>query len=235
MGAWRSNIRKKHQMENELIILNSKEEFIEKTSQEISFVLDNSIKKHNQANLLLSGGSTPGPVYKKLSEAYSSLDKVNIGLVDERYVAQTSDYSNELLLKNCFGENANISGMVHNLEKKEKNMHILNNAYGPFIKRTDLLILGMGGDGHIASIFPEDEGSNLAIIDDRPFLFTTAPSNPKIRITCSLNFILNSNNIFLFITGDAKLNILRNNTLKLPIHKLLQNKKSKKIKIFYTK
>ncbi|MGB0933319.1 MAG: 6-phosphogluconolactonase [Lishizhenia sp.] len=222
-------------MENELIILNSKEEFTKKTTQEISFILDNSLKKHNQANLLLSGGSTPGPVYKKLSKTYSSLDKVNIGLVDERYVAQTSEYSNELLLKNCFGEKANISGMVYDLEKEENNIDLLNTAYGQFIERTDLLILGMGGDGHIASIFPEDEGSNLAIKDDRPFLFTKAPSNPKIRITSSFNFILNSKNIFLFITGDAKLNILQNNTLELPIHKLLKNERNKNIKIFYTK
>lgn len=222
-------------MENELIILSSKEEFIEKTSQEVSLILDSSIKKHNQANLLLSGGSTPGPVYKKLSKTYGSLDKVNIGLVDERYVAQTSEYSNELLLKNCFDENANISGMVYDLENEENNLELLNTAYGQFIERTDLLILGMGGDGHIASIFPEDEGSNQAIKDVRPFLFTKAPSNPKFRITSSFNFILNSKNIFLFITGDAKLNILQNDALDLPIHKLLQNRKNKKIKIFYTK
>ena len=66
--------------------------------------LNDIIIRKGGATMLLSGGSTPGPLYKLLDKQCSFLEKVKIGLVDERYVPVSSEFSNEQYIKNCFSK-----------------------------------------------------------------------------------------------------------------------------------
>ena len=64
--------------------------------------LKNAIIDKGSASLLLSGGNTPGPLYRLLDKECEFLNKIKFGLVDERYVPLTSKFSNEKYIRNCF-------------------------------------------------------------------------------------------------------------------------------------
>ena len=197
--------------------------------------LEQPIQSYGTANLILSGGSTPGPIYKALDKKCTFLKDLKIGLVDERFVAPNNEFSNERLIKSCFtklpSEHYEIEGMVYDIEDEANNIELLKTKYQEFIDRTDVLILGMGPDGHTASIFPNDPQSNQVLSSNEKSVFSTkAPNHPEHRITCSLDMITNASAIYLIISGDEKLNVLKSNELSLPIHDVL--KKRNDIKIY---
>ncbi len=212
----------------------SKEALIDGFVQWCSKQMEDAIRVHGSSNVLLSGGGTPGPAYAKMNADFSFLSDVHLGLVDERYVAQNSEFSNERLIRNCFSNvsEQNISGMVYDLKDAARNLEILAKKYARFSQRTDLLILGMGPDGHTASIFPNDADSEIALKSAASFLNTHAPAHPTNRITCTLEFIREAKNIALLITGAQKLEVLQNTSLQLPIHKTLNA--CPNIQIFYS-
>jgi 6-phosphogluconolactonase len=224
-------------MANEInmYVASTKEELVNKVTQEILTSLSASVEKFGNANILLSGGSTPGPIYRELDLKCEFIDKISIGLVDERFVEQSSEFSNERLLRECFSSreesNYDIKGMVYDSSDKKENIEHVNKEYQKFTDRTDMVILGMGKDGHTASIFPNDPYSLNALSSSKAFLNTIAPSFPEERITCSMSLICEATSILLLISGREKRDILMNSELKLPIHKVLERRQD--IKIFY--
>ena len=73
----------------------------------------------------------------------------------------------------------------------------------------DIVILGMGADGHTASWFPDCNEIDQALDPNGPnVLMTTPKSQPTQRITLGMPVILSSKNIFLHITGEEKKNVL---------------------------
>lgn len=125
--------------------------------------LDKAISKKGQALLAVSGGSTPKQLFQELSTRALAWNKVTIILVDERYVSPDDPRSNEKLVRENLvidkASEANILGFwmdnytIHDamkaLDSKFQNMNDI-----------DVVVLGMGLDGHTASFFPD--GNNLA-------------------------------------------------------------------------
>lgn len=198
--------------------------------------LKDIVIKKEGATMLLSGGNTPGPLYKLLDEECDFLEKIKIGLVDERYVPISSEYSNEKYIKNCFSKHPEafyqITGMVIDSEDEKKNIDHVNSKYQDFINQTDIVILGMGTDGHIASIFPEDKESLRALLtSEKTILKTKAPSKPSHRITCSMKMITEATSIYMLFHGNEKRKVLHDKTKSLPVHNLLEKRKD--VKLFY--
>ena len=193
---------------------------------------------YGDARLLLSGGSTPGPIYQALDAQLIEDQKVILGLVDERYVPFESEFSNERLIKECFpnllqhaGE---LKGMVYELNDETENISKVIAEYQLFAERTDIAIIGMGEDGHFASIFPNDPASEMALHENSHSIRATrAPSVPNERITWDLNALLKANSTYLVITGEKKLNLLLDSALNLPIHQF--RSANPNIKIYFSK
>lgn len=173
--------------------------------------LEKAIALNGSASILLSGGSTPKALYSKLSRKKIPWSKVTIGLVDERFVNEFSEYSNEKLIRETLLQNeakdALFIPMVYDENDEIKNIELVRKAYATF-DRLDAIILGMGEDGHTASIFPDDEASDLAHHTNEFIVSTKAPNHPIHRITCSIKFLDNAEKTYLFFTGEKKLKVL---------------------------
>ncbi len=188
----------------------------------ISDRLNSSIENEGSASLVVSGGSSPIRIYEELSNIDISWSRVFLTLVDDRLVDPDHKDSNQKLLYNHF---------IKNKAKDIKFFPLTKN----FLKKTnfkkpfDITLLGMGEDGHFASLFPDMINDNDAFdLNESPKILITPPQgNPYLpRITMNLSLIMKSINIVLLIKGKAKQDIF-NKAKKdedLPIHYLIKNR-----------
>lgn len=194
----------------------------------------------NSLFLQFSGGSTPKIFLQKLAVSEINWVNITISLVDDRFVNSNSEYSNEkFLFENLINliplEKPRFISLVQDSKDEENNL-ILINQEPLFSKKADIVFLGMGNDGHFASLFPNDEKSALGLSknNDKILLNTNAPVHPQKRVSFSLSHITKSSHLFLFLTGEEKLNIITNSKTneKLPICNLLESSK-KTISIYW--
>jgi 6-phosphogluconolactonase len=191
----------------------NKEDLEQDLANRMAEVMRLAIIKHGDARILLSGGSTPFCVYQKLAEMDLDWTRVYVGLVDDRMVPLDHPSSNFGVLKSVFDRaiqaGAHVFPMVQTDDWSE-NLELVREEYQIFAERIDYTILGMGNDGHTASLFPNDPASEADLSsDERTLLYTQAPVEPKHRMTCSLAFLAQAKNTTLMLVGEEKLNVLR--------------------------
>ncbi len=200
---------------------------VNELTPKINDVLETAIEQKKKASILLSGGNTPIQLYQKLSNCNIEWHKVSIGLVDERFVSTNSPFSNEKMIRDTLiknkAKNAQFIGMIWD-DNYQINLKMANEAYKTFID-ADVLILGMGIDGHTASLFPNDMASENSMTEKVPVLLnTSAPSMPEQRITLNRAFINSSENIYLLIQGKEKASTYKEAMrLKYPISYFIPN------------
>ncbi|MDB0062793.1 6-phosphogluconolactonase [Crocinitomicaceae bacterium] len=201
----------------------SQKKLEKKLAKYIINILLNSIETRGTSNILLSGGSTPLNLYKTLGSYEINWSKVNIGLVDERFVPVNSEFNNHSKIKDSLNENSimeiDVLPMVLNDSNFEENLKHLTLTYNSFFSHIDFCLLGMGEDGHTASIFPNDLESIKLIADTNKNIGSAyAPNHPTRRISCNKTMLSSSTNNVLLILGKKKLKILQNSMDKgLPI------------------
>jgi 6-phosphogluconolactonase len=163
--------------------------------------LSRGLKTHGRASLVATGGRSPGPVYDRLREARIDWARVVVTLSDERQVDVESPNANVRQLRERLfvGEAAK----AHYLPLTDYAEPALR-ALMPF----DATLLGMGEDGHVASLIPGSPVMAEAMDPENPALVAESPegfgSPPLARITLTLGALLQSRAIFLLIAGDAK-------------------------------
>lgn len=205
-----------------MIAFESKVALEQALAEAMATALKEAIATKGAATLLLSGGSTPSGVYALLSQAELPWEQVTVGLVDERFVGPNSPFSNfkligETLLQNK-AQKATLLPMVLDESDYAKNLQQIEVTYRIFTD-TDVCLLGMGPDGHTASLFPNDAASAAANTATHCLLSNTnAPAEPTQRITCNGPLLRRSKHLFLMITGTQKKEIFtQSEQLQLPI------------------
>ena len=200
-------------------------------SVQIQNILKNSIEENGQATLLVCGGSSPLKIFKELSESDIDWSKVFISLIDDRIVDEDNTDSNVHLLNQHL-----LIGSVKNASfiSLNKNHKKLTDNFDSF----DVAIVGMGPDGHFASLFPSMIcNTDYLDCESKPEILVTEPiGNPCYRRTSmNLSMILKTDNIFIVIPNEEKLNILEEGYLNkdLPIYYLL-NQDIREINILKT-
>jgi 6-phosphogluconolactonase len=217
-----------------LIEFKSKEILEEKLVVETILIIQKLQKSKDLLFILFSGGSTPKFFLQKLAKAKINWNGITISLADERFVNTNSEYSNskflfENLIDRIENEKPRFLSLVQDQEDEIKNLTLISQEK-MFSYIPDMAFLGMGDDGHFASLFPNDYNSEVGLSKDnnKILLNTNAPFMPKKRVSFSLNHLSKSTHLFLFCTGEKKLNILTNKTKreKLPIYNLLESRQT---------
>ena len=190
----------------------------------ISNKLKLAIDKKGTATFVVSGGTSPLKLFEDLSKIDLPWNKVQITLVDDRLVNKNHIHSNQKLINDHLLKNkAKLANFIPLSEKIIKSKIIIT----PF----DVNLLGMGEDGHFASLFPDMiKDFNLFDLSADPNILTiTSHGDPFLpRITMNLSLILKSEFIVLLVKGSIKQKIIdqAKNDNSLPIHYLLKSRAS---------
>ena len=190
--------------------IHSEDLWIEKIISSIIKIAELAISKRGRFDIVLCGGDTPKKVYQKLSKIKTDWTLWHFWIGDERMLEPISNELNCKMIEDNFLKyislKKNINFIDHNLEI-EKARELYSKKLQE-IKLFDLVLLGIGEDGHTASLFPEndigkDEDSEMAIS------VFNSPKFPKQRVSMSANRLSLSKNVFYLVKGANKNGIIK--------------------------
>lgn len=189
-------------------------ELAEALADRIADALSEALRKRGQATLAVSGGRTPVGLFRALSRKRLDWPKVIVTLVDERFVPPDDERSNARLVRENLrtGEAARLTFVP--LYRPTGTIGEAAQAAGFSIaglpKPFDVVVLGMGADGHTASFFPDapDLAALLANEEGRQVLPVVAKSAGEPRLTLPLQTICAARLLVLHIEGEEKRQVL---------------------------
>ena len=195
-------------------------ELVAKSVCDKLFIMSHNCKEGEYAHIALSGGSTPKVIFQMLLHEY--LDKINWETLhfwwgDERHVPLESLESNAGEAKRILFDHIN--------DFPQQNLHPINTELNPEqsclnyvqemkkhikfqegLPKFNLILLGLGSDGHTASLFPND----VSIDCETWTAIGTQPETHQTRITLSYKLINHAEEIIFIVTGDSKEEVVNN-------------------------
>ena len=181
--------------------------------------LKGAVAERGTASLIVSGGSSPLPIFQALVEMNLPWSDITISLVDDRLVDDTDAASNVRLVNETL-----LIGKAS--EAPFISLKDMDDDGSQIVRPFDVMLLGMGTDGHFASLFPEMPDHEVAFaVNGAPQLIRTPPrGNPLVeRISMNLSMILESRNLYLMVAGAEKQSVFEQaqTDTSLPIHHLI--------------
>lgn len=181
--------------------------------------------KKNSFTIGLSGGSTPKITYSLLKNDIQDLSKIIFWTVDERWVPRDDEYSNQKMLNSIFAEStAKILEVEYSGLSAERDANKYASKLENNITNFDTVILGVGEDGHIASLFPD----TVAVNDTENFYVSNEVNIlSKWRVTATFKLLKEVDNVYLLVTGNNKKEILKSimNNGNTSANKLINERK----------
>ena len=178
-------------------------------SQLVVEKLNEGIRERGHASLIVSGGSTPRPMFRKLAATDLDWEKVTITLADDRWIGIDHEASNEKLVRENLLQDRAAKARFIGLKTSDSSAKIGEKACDRVLSDlpwpADVLVLGMGLDGHTASLFPCSRELSAAIEEEELRCKATTPASaPFARMTLTLKTLKSSRNIFIQLTGEDK-------------------------------
>ena len=170
--------------------------------------LSNCLMNHDHASFAVPGGTTPGPIFDTLSGADLHWDRIHVLLTDERWVPEEHERSNTRLVRERLltgrAAMAEYVPLYAETETPEEGIDDLASGLAPELP-ISVLLLGMGTDGHIASLFPGADRLTDALDDHAPPLMPMrAPGAPEPRITLTAPVLAGAMSTHIVIAGQEK-------------------------------
>ncbi|MGI8560591.1 MAG: 6-phosphogluconolactonase [Luteimonas sp.] len=200
----------------------------EQVAEQVTLACMHALASRGKALLALAGGRSPLPIYRRVAQADLPWTRVVLVPTDERCVPSGHPASNRVAIADAFGAARGVQVLslvpVDDASRctAEHAQRVLEPHRGDF----DAVILGMGTDGHIASLFPGAPGLLAALAPDasvdavRVDPDPLPPEAPFARISLTLARLLRTRACHLVISGEAKLQALRDAAASPDIERL---------------
>lgn len=197
--------------------------------------LAEGLRLRARASFVATGGSSPGPVYRRLRGARVDWARVVVTLSDERFVPPASEHSNERLVREHLFDGEPAKAHLVPLWSDAPDPAAAAAAAEPALRAMapfDAVLLGMGEDGHIASLFPGSptlsEGMDLS--SERLALGVADPHGapPLPRITLTLGALTATRAVIVLVSGEAKKQVVERAVAgeMLPVGALLRQERA---------
>ncbi len=199
------------QMQKFVEVLEDKQKLIERAYAIATEKIEGAIAARGQCTIALAGGGTPKPLYQGMVEANLPWDKIHIFWGDERYVSPDNDQSNQKMAREAWLSRVDIrESNIHPIptgaqdpaadaathETELKDFFKVENGEFPAF---DLILLGIGDDGHTASLFPHTEALKV-----RDRLVTVGNKSGEPRLTFTVPLINNARSVIFLVAGENK-------------------------------
>jgi 6-phosphogluconolactonase len=204
-------------------------------AERIAMQLQDAVDKRGKASLVVSGGSTPLKLFAALSHKAIDWADVYITLADERWVDSEDKDSNERLVRANLlqhrAASAKFRGLKNMFATPEEGAAMAGESLANLPRPFDVVVLGMGNDGHTCSWFPCAAELDVALNTQAVCAAVNPASAPHARITLTRNSILNSRQIYLHLVGEQKLSVYRqalesDDVKSMPIRAVLAQRKT---------
>lgn len=209
--------------------------------EQLSSILQSAVQQRGHAYLAVSGGKTPQPLFQALAQKDDiPWEKITITLTDERFVHPAHTDSNERMVRESLlqnnAEKARFIGLWTENVKAQEAINSINQKLEN-IPMFDAVILGMGTDGHTASLFPCSREITRAALEEGAAMLIQPETAPYQRISLTRKRLLNARNIFLHIIGEGKYSVLMQalegeSPEEMPIRFFLHNS-DKEVQVMY--
>ncbi len=202
-------------MQKSVEIVANKEALIHRAEELILDKIQAGLKQQDKFTMALAGGSTPKPVYELLANQSLPWNKIHIFWGDERYVANDHPDSNQLMARQAWLDKVPIPPEnIHPIPTRSENPELDAQNHEAEIKAFfqiesgefptfDLILLGIGDDGHTASLFP-----HTSALQERDRLITVGNKNGEPRITFTTSLINHAQCVVFLVAGANKCNAL---------------------------
>ena len=189
-------------------ILRDREAVARYTADRILMAADQAISQRGEFRIVLAGGRTPKQVYRLLVTADTDWERWEVYFGDERCLPPEDSERNSLMANRVWLGRIPIPRENINSIPAEKGADIAARAYEAKIKEVlpfDLVLLGMGEDGHTASLFPGQEYSNSELVH----AVHDAPKPPPDRVSLSARALSDAHQVLILVTGASKADAIR--------------------------
>ncbi len=180
----------------------------ESLAESVAVDLRAGIEERGQATLVLSGGTTPVLFLEALSRQLVPWHKVTITLTDERWVDPSDDASNEKLVRRTLlvgdAADARFVPLKNDAATPEEGAVEAESRIAALARPFDVVVLGMGEDGHVASLFPHQAALSSGTGKERNLSLPVKLESGAQRITLTLKALLDSRRVILLFTGQKK-------------------------------
>lgn len=190
---------------------------------DVANALQHHVRTKGSACLAVSGGSTPKLFFETLSRFDVPWSRITVTLVDERQVPETNPRSNARLVRDNLLQNSAASAQF---------VPLFENPDAENIATLDVVVLGMGSDGHTASFFPGGDNLSEALAPKtgKRIVAMSAPAADEPRLTFTLPALLDASLLCLHIEGQEKRAVLNKALAEglveaMPVRAVLRSKK----------
>ncbi|KXS38319.1 MAG: 6-phosphogluconolactonase [Halomonadaceae bacterium T82-2] len=192
--------------------ISPRERLAAQLAEAVAGALSADLEQQPRALLVVSGGSTPVAFFECLAAMALPWERIDVTLADERWVAEDDADSNARLVREHLLVGPAAAATFHSLTSDaatpEQGAATVAERITALPWPASAVILGMGGDGHTASLFPDSGELGLALTTDEAVVAVRAPSVAQPRITLSAAYLHRARRHVLHIVGDNKRSVL---------------------------
>jgi 6-phosphogluconolactonase len=202
-------------------------------ARDVTAALERRLAADGAAGLVVSGGRTPATFLRELGSRELDWSNVFVTLADERCVAAHDPASNLRLVREAFADvPASVAALVAVDATAPDAASSWSEALGKMPRPFAAVVLGLGDDGHFASLFPGMPGlaTALDLSNTTRVVAGVAPVEPRARLSLTLPTLLDTDLLVLHVTGDSKLATLQlaacgGSALEMPVRALLEQRR----------